>query len=336
MSQLSLLGAGSSGAGDATAPTIQSAIISADGETLTIVLSEVVNGHSGFTLTPSGGAAGLTYSSGDGTDTLVFAIDRVIYDTETATGDYAPGDVEDLSGNALEASAGFAVTNNSAQTWTPPASCVLWLESNYGLYQERSGPSTPANADNDPVGTWQDQSGNGNHFTAASDGERPYLDTSGAFPVIQWDGIDDKLTAGSSVTVKHWVMVCMYHAATFNGFDGLLTGVTSGAEQIVLIGYDGTSRWYDDVGTVLNGATYTLNGTSYAQGNRQAPMNAQGLISVSDSTGWNITPQLGDDRDIAGRHWSGCLTALFGFSTVLSAEDLSSVVTYLNNKYSIY
>jgi len=112
---LLLLGAGSSGAGDSTAPTIQSATIGSDGETLTIVLSEAVNGHAGFTLDPSGGAAGLTYSNGDGTDTLVFAIDRVIYDTETATGDYAMGDVEDLSGNALEAVTDFAVTNNSEQ-----------------------------------------------------------------------------------------------------------------------------------------------------------------------------------------------------------------------------
>lgn len=111
--------AGYSGAApDTTAPTISSATIGTDGETFTIVFDEAVTGdEAGFILTPSGGSAGITYVSGSGTDTLVFSIDRVIFDSETGTLEYvaASGTVADLASNVLANYGPSAVTNNSTQ-----------------------------------------------------------------------------------------------------------------------------------------------------------------------------------------------------------------------------
>jgi hypothetical protein len=115
---------------DTTPPTISSATVETDGDTLTIVFDEVVtvNTSTGFTLNLSGGAAGLTYTSGSGTNTLVYAITGRNIDTaETGTLDYATvaNGIEDAAGNDL-ASTGEtdeAVTNDSE--YTPSATTYI-------------------------------------------------------------------------------------------------------------------------------------------------------------------------------------------------------------------
>jgi hypothetical protein len=101
------------------APTVVSAEILADGETLEVVFSKAVTGDgSGFTLTPSGGAAGLTYVSGDETSTWTFSIGRVITEVETATLAYdsGVGDAAAVDNSlALATFTGGAVTNSSEQ-----------------------------------------------------------------------------------------------------------------------------------------------------------------------------------------------------------------------------
>src|SRR5262249_3142078 len=47
----------------------------------------------------------------------------------------------------------------------------LWLKGDAGTYQD-SGFVTPATADGDPVGGWQDQSGNVRHFAQATAANR--------------------------------------------------------------------------------------------------------------------------------------------------------------------
>lgn len=125
------IGAYESGASaDTTPPTITSATVGTDGDTLTLVFDEVVtvNTSTGFTLNMSGGAAGLTYSSGSGTNTLVYNITvRNIDTAETGTLDYATvaNGIEDAAGNDL-ASTGesdIAVTNNSE--YSPSATTYI-------------------------------------------------------------------------------------------------------------------------------------------------------------------------------------------------------------------
>jgi len=102
------------------APTVVSAKILADGETLEVVFDKAVTGNgSGFTLTPSGGAAGLSYLSGDTTATWRWTIDRPIIDTETATLGYNAGVGNMAAVNnsvALATFSGESVTNNSAES----------------------------------------------------------------------------------------------------------------------------------------------------------------------------------------------------------------------------
>lgn len=93
--------------------SVTSVTLAANGETLTVILNKAVNNYTGFTITPSGSAATLSYSSGDGTNTLVFTTSRTMYSNEIITMNYTPGNVEDLQGNLLDTVSGVVVTNNS-------------------------------------------------------------------------------------------------------------------------------------------------------------------------------------------------------------------------------
>lgn len=117
-------------AADTTPPTLSSATIGTNGTTVTLAFSETVSigagGNGGFALTPSGGAASLTYSSGSGSSSLVYTSNRTINSGETATVAYTqPGNgVEDAAGNDLATFSGTSVTNNSTQTSGPTISSV--------------------------------------------------------------------------------------------------------------------------------------------------------------------------------------------------------------------
>lgn len=102
-------------------PTQLSATINTAGTQITFGYSENVDFNSvgGYVLSLTGGAATLTYVSGDGSTSLVFSLSRVVYQGEVGTLSYTN------PGNGIEASSdgtdvgdffGLSVTNNSTQT----------------------------------------------------------------------------------------------------------------------------------------------------------------------------------------------------------------------------
>ncbi len=119
-------------ASDTTAPTLSSAVLGTDGRTLTINADESVKfgagGNTGFTITPSGTAATVSYSYGDYSTALVYITSRVILSTETLTLSYTqPGNgVEDNAGNDKTTFSNQAVTNNSTQAAVTGLSRTLW------------------------------------------------------------------------------------------------------------------------------------------------------------------------------------------------------------------
>ncbi len=115
---------------DETVPTLQSATIGAAGNTLTLVFSEAVSKGAGYAdadldldCSIAGNNVGVSYTSGDGTTTLVFGITGATAHTaDTCNFDFT-GDansLEDGSGNDLAAIVSAAVTNNSTVTDTTP------------------------------------------------------------------------------------------------------------------------------------------------------------------------------------------------------------------------
>ena len=103
-------------------PRLTSVTISIDGTTISLLFDEVVSigagGNAGWSITMSGGAVTMTYSSGSGTNTLVYTLSRIVLSSETGTVAYTqPGNgVEDLSGNNLATISSQAETNKSTRT----------------------------------------------------------------------------------------------------------------------------------------------------------------------------------------------------------------------------
>ena len=79
----------------------------------------------------------------------------------------------------------------------------FWLKADAGIYQDSAG-TTPAVADGDVVGLWQDFSGNGYHVSQDTAGKKPLLKLTvngiNGKPTILYDGVDDILVR----TVANW------------------------------------------------------------------------------------------------------------------------------------
>lgn len=75
---------------------------------------------------------------------------------------------------------------------------LVWMKADGTLWQD-SARTTPASANNDPVGAADDASGNSRHFTQATEGKRFALKTNiwNSKPAIRSDGSDDILRSAS-------------------------------------------------------------------------------------------------------------------------------------------
>jgi hypothetical protein len=75
----------------------------------------------------------------------------------------------------------------------------VWVKaSDVATMFQLSGGTTAVVANNDPVGYWQDQSGNGNHVIQATAGNRPLYQSAG--PGVLFDGSNDVLKRASALT----------------------------------------------------------------------------------------------------------------------------------------
>ena len=135
--------------GSAT-PNLSSATIGSDGTTWTLVFSEAVTigsgGSGGFSVTmTNAGAITFTYSSGDGTSTLVYTGDVTVQSGDTVSSglDYTqPGDgIEDADGNDLATFTGASVSNNSTQGGSASITFTTELAS-VEMYIETTGAPT--------------------------------------------------------------------------------------------------------------------------------------------------------------------------------------------------
>lgn len=111
-------------------PVLSGAWITGSGNTLTLVFSEPVTGSSGFTIT--GFATTPSYSSGSGTNTLVFSLlPPVPVGTIVPFLSYTPGNVADTSLEPLAPFSGVAITNNGTTPPVPAGRRFSWKRRSY-------------------------------------------------------------------------------------------------------------------------------------------------------------------------------------------------------------
>lgn len=160
---------------------------------------------------------------------------------------------------------------------------ALWLKSDAGLFQERTGAAatTPASADGDPIGTRLDQSSSALHQTAVSNARRPTYKpaTANGLPVARFDGIDDYLSATGLNLTGDLSVALVFHAATAPGAgarrmldlaqaaaDGLQLGVMA-TGQLMVDNSGGPTTLISTAGSVCDGGSHaalvTRSGTTY-------------------------------------------------------------------------
>jgi hypothetical protein len=176
--------------GDAVAPTC---VITADAAditpaafTCTFTFSESVTGFTVGDITVGNGSAGSFAGSG-----AVYTAVITPTATGTVTVDVGAGVCVDAANNANTAALQFSIVYVSA---------LLYIL-NDGLFYQDAAKTTPAVADGDPIGNWEDQSGNGRDFKGATTA-RPALKLNviGSLSGVLFDGGTDTLAADAFAT----------------------------------------------------------------------------------------------------------------------------------------
>ena len=210
-------------------PTVSSITINTGGTTANIVFSENVTygagGTGGWTPTLTGGAATWTYSAGNTTANHTFTINRTVIDTETGTLAYTqPGNgAEDSVGQDLATFSGTSITNNSTQTGvgfvpTDIPGLKIW-------YQGDSYNGT--------TGTATDLSGNANHGTQSTSGNRPthVANEQNGNDVMRFDGSNDFLDITTPFALTSFTIGITIKASPTYATQAIVSG-SNGAPEL--------------------------------------------------------------------------------------------------------
>lgn len=249
-----------------------------------------------------------------------------------------------------------------SSSWTTPsggfinpgaiANIFAWYKADTGTYQD-TGLSIPATANNDPVGGWQDQSGNANHMLQSTAGNRPLLKTNilNSLPGIRWDAVDDSLSAGnvlaSATTLTIFVVSNTTNTgsemlAQYNGTSGLLVSGTTGAAawQILTNGSNyNVANLGNDV--QVNGRNTLLTmrvGPSIdkdIQTRLFGSSRGTSLTTAGTFTGYSGLASTLDLGTRGGGFWGGDIFELIIYTRGLGVYEVQQVEAYLSNKWAV-
>ena len=218
---------------------------------------------------------------------------------------------------------------------------TAWYATDGPLWQEDTA-ATPVTADGQPVGRWDDDSGNGNHLAQTTPGKRPLYKTGikNGRAVARFDGADDLLektfTLAQPITA-----FCVFYATTaaryvYTGAVGAagtqgsvyIAAATqlrlhAGTPLLMTAGAFALSTWYVE-SHVLNGVSSQmwLNGTSIGSGNAGAGAMG-GLV-------------LGSSSPATGSAWLvGDIGEVLLYAGALSTPDRQNVEAYLAARWAI-
>lgn len=251
-----------------------------------------------------------------------------------------PSDERAARARAFRAWAGWHWSRSSTahtDSFSPSqiSGLAAWYKADGTLWQD-SARTVPATANNDPVGAWDDASGNGNHALQATAGNRPLLSSSflNGKPGIAFDGSNDMLKrtgvvggplaqpvtfffAGKNASTAVQQMVAFAGLAFYVGNSS--TWRIGGSLEVLWGPADTNNRVF---AAVFNGASSKLwvAGGSAASGNV--------------GTGTVVDVNLGSGS--APSEWSSTTMAeVLLYTGALSLANINLVGAYLGTKYGI-
>ena len=217
----------------------------------------------------------------------------------------------------------------------------LWLDaSDSSTLLQASGGSSSA-ADGDPVGEWKDKSGKARHLSQSDGTRKPALKTAikNGRNAVRFDGTNDYLRTSANYTINNPFTVFVVAIRRSGGdasypylWDNRFSNIAGMVWQLGGPFAMGAGAWLTGASVandsavllcgIYNGSSSTLiqNGTSYTG-------------DVGTSTFSLIT--LGDNGALH-RPMSGDVCEMAFYNGVVSANDRTKMINYLNEKWSIY
>ncbi len=237
------------------------------------------------------------------------------------------------------------VAGGGGGSWVPTdtANLLWWVDANdtATTYQD-AALSTPASANNAPVGGLKDKSGNLKHATQSTSGNRPLLKTSdkNSKSTLLFDGTDDALISATwSVSSQPWTLfvVCQNVGAAPRP---ILSGVAKrnllGTGAILFRIYADTGADFADTTVAVDSNWHVVKIVFNGASSKFAFDGAADSTFVANpGTGGSEGVTLGayETLNLFG---NVKIAEMFIYAGTISSGDSTSAFSYLNSKWAVY
>jgi hypothetical protein len=201
-------------------------------------------------------------------------------------------------------------------------------------------------ANNVPVATWKDESGNGKDLVQATGSKRPvYLANVEGLPGVSFDGVDDVLaTAGSAFATDTHVILVVGRPSQAGNFDWLGTGGTAAGDVLLQVGNDQAIRghvWRAGATLTATDGYTEIRTTEFSLMEQQVTatqmfLRRQGApertVTVAGALAGLSKPVILASRS-SGFNFGGVIRALLVFEGIPSETDLARLRDYLMTAY---
>lgn len=193
--------------------------------------------------------------------------------------------------------------------------------------------------DGDPVATWNDLSGLGNHATQGTGSKRPTYKTGiqNGKPVVRFDGVDDFMAAPCALTQPDTVFMVAKNLGSTSAKD-FLDGASTGGRQLFRVASAITVLVYAG-GTGFTPAAVPGNWNVYAirWNGASSILNINGGSDLTGDAGTNNV-----NGQTFGASTSGVselanfdMAEFIGYQASLSAVQVAAASSYLRAKWGI-
>jgi hypothetical protein len=220
---------------------------------------------------------------------------------------------------------------------------IRWYKADGTLYQDSAG-TTPATADGDPVGYWTDASTSAAHSKQTTSTKRPTLKTGAnginGLPVIQFDGGDDYLSDGATISLKPFSIFAVFKPTNFSATRTIIGGHVNGM-QFRADQPSGTLHLVKQGAVDLGSASSNLTaatavlvaGTYDSSGNYTFRINRAAAGSgTNNQTIPTDSIYVGSNNAIS-EFMLGPIGEILIFNTVISGSDLTNIESYLSGRW---
>jgi hypothetical protein len=239
---------------------------------------------------------------------------------------------------------GLQVLSRTVGSFSPLSitGMVFWLKADGTLWQD-SGRTTPAVANSDPVGAWDDASGNVRHFLQTTPGDRPlfYTNALNNLPGVKVGDVSDQL---NSPSITHGIgtgdFYIVFVAQKTSTGDRLLLQNTTSENPDFYISESPANKFAvygpgDMPFSVLSAANHII----------EFQRNAGTLSAVVDGTADPTTYSAGFSfangiqylfGNSTGQRPLGYLFEMILYKGLPSSGQRTSLRSYLNTKWAVY